>query len=136
MTTRNPQQGIPQKGSLLTLLTAHWISVLTEAMPDLRTHLISLEIPSSVPAHLQPQLRSRSMQVRKLEIFPIEVIVRGYITGSAWSEYRTRGTVHGIEVPEGMQEGQAFPEPLYTPSTKAEAGKNGRGGPWGFEGCC
>lgn len=121
-------QGIPQKGQLLTLLTAHWISVLSEAIPDLKTHLISLDLPASIPPHLQPQLRSRSMQVRRLDVFPIEAIVRGYMTGSAWREYTTKGTVHGISVPEGMQEGDAFPEPLYTPSTKAEAGKNGKGG--------
>ncbi len=119
------KQGIPQKGQLLTLLTAHWISVLSESIPNLKTHLITLDLPSKIPVHLQPQLRSRSMQVRKLEVFPIEAIVRGYITGSAWKEYKAKGTVHGIEVAEGMQEGQAFPEPLYTPSTKAEAGKKG-----------
>lgn len=66
------------------------------------------------------------MQVRKLQIFPIEAIVRGYITGSAWKEYQTNGTVHGIRVPMGMKESQAFPTPMYTPSTKAEAGKQGR----------
>ncbi|KAI9819381.1 MAG: Bifunctional purine biosynthetic protein ade1 [Phylliscum demangeonii] len=64
------------------------------------------------------------MQVRKLQIFPIEAIVRGYLTGSAWKEYQRQGTVHGICVPGGMHESQAFAEPLYTPSTKADAGKN------------
>lgn len=65
------------------------------------------------------------MQVRKLKIFPIEAIVRGYITGSAWKEYQKSGTVHGIVVAAGLQESDAFPNgPIYTPSTKAEAGQN------------
>lgn len=65
------------------------------------------------------------MQVRKYKIFPIEAIVRGYITGSAWKEYQRSGTVHGIKVAPGLQESQAFPNgPIYTPSTKAELGKH------------
>jgi phosphoribosylaminoimidazole-succinocarboxamide synthase len=64
------------------------------------------------------------MQVRKLRIFPIEAIVRGYITGSAWKEYQRSGTIHGLSVPSGLQECEALPEPIYTPSTKAEAGAN------------
>lgn len=65
------------------------------------------------------------MQVRKLRILPIEAIVRGYITGSAWNEYKKSGTVHGIKVPAGLQESQAFPDgPIYTPSTKAEQGEH------------
>jgi phosphoribosylaminoimidazole-succinocarboxamide synthase len=65
------------------------------------------------------------MQVRKLKVFPIEAIVRGYITGSAWKEYQKSGTVHGIPMPKGLQEAQALPQgAIYTPSTKAEAGKN------------
>ncbi|KAI9784743.1 MAG: Bifunctional purine biosynthetic protein ade1 [Peltula sp. TS41687] len=115
--------GIPQKGQLLTLLSAHWMSVLTKSNPDLRTHLVSLALPSSIPASLHPQLRHRCMQVRKLRVLPIEAIVRGYITGSAWKEYRAQGTVHGIRVRPGMRESEAFESPLYTPSTKAEAGE-------------
>lgn len=71
------------------------------------------------------------MQVRRLHVFPIEAIVRGYITGSAWKEYQAKGTVHGIRVPPGMRESEAFETPLYTPSTKAERGKKGRF--YGFE---
>ncbi|KZF25134.1 phosphoribosyl-aminoimidazole-succinocarboxamide synthase [Xylona heveae TC161] len=119
------QNGIPNKGALLNLLSAHWFAVLTDAIPDLRTHLVSLAIPSSVPKHIHPQLQNRSMQVRRLQIFPIEAIVRGYITGSAWKEYQKSGTVHGIKVPEGLRESEEFPGgAIYTPSTKAEAGKN------------
>lgn len=66
------------------------------------------------------------MQVRKFQVFPIEAIVRGYITGSAWKEYKSKGTVHGIKVPSGMKESEAFETPIYTPSTKAEMGKKGK----------
>jgi phosphoribosylaminoimidazole-succinocarboxamide synthase len=117
--------GIPDKGALLTLLSAHWFEYLRSTVPGLRTHFKSLDLPSSVPQHLHPKLQNRSMQVRKLKIFPIEAIVRGYITGSAWKEYKSKGTVHGIPMPSGMKESEAFPQnAIYTPSTKAEAGHN------------
>lgn len=74
---------------------------------------------------MRAQLQDRSMQVRKYKIFPIEAIVRGYITGSAWAEYKKSGTVHGIQVAPNLQESQAFPDgPIYTPSTKAEQGEH------------
>ncbi|KAI9819220.1 MAG: Bifunctional purine biosynthetic protein ade1 [Pycnora praestabilis] len=118
-------KGIPGKGALLNLLSAHWFQVLKAAIPSLRTHLVTLDLPANIPKSLRSQLRNRSMQVRKLHIFPIEAIVRGYITGSAWREYQNKGTVHGIEVRQGLRESEAFPKgPIYTPSTKAEAGKN------------
>lgn len=65
------------------------------------------------------------MVVKRYHIFPVEAIVRGYITGSAWSEYKNSGTVHGIKVKEGLQESEAFEKPMYTPSTKAEQGDHG-----------
>lgn len=64
------------------------------------------------------------MQVRRLKVFPLEAIVRGYITGSAWKEYQRNGTVHNMQVPAGLKECEVFPQPIYTPSTKAEAGQN------------
>ena len=119
------KNGISGKGALLTLLSAHWFKILSTALPNLRTHFISLDLPSQIPQDLRSELNGRSMQVRKLEVFPIEAIVRGYITGSAWKEYQSKGTVHGLTVPAGLKESQAFPDgPIYTPSTKAEAGKN------------
>ena len=119
------KNGIPGKGALLTLLSAHWFKILSTALPNLRTHFITLDLPSQIPQDLRSELNGRSMQVRKLEVFPIEAIVRGYITGSAWKEYQSKGTVHGLTVPAGLKESQAFPDgPIYTPSTKAEAGKN------------
>ncbi|OJD18676.1 phosphoribosylaminoimidazolesuccinocarboxamide synthase [Emergomyces pasteurianus Ep9510] len=116
---------IPNKGTLLTLLTTHWFKVLTTAIPSLRTHFITLDLPKQIPESLQPALQNRCMQVRKLKVFPIEAIVRGYITGSAWKEYQTSGTVHGIKMPDGLKESQRFPDgPIYTPSTKAEQGEH------------
>ncbi|KAL3483297.1 hypothetical protein BJX62DRAFT_83658 [Aspergillus germanicus] len=117
--------GIPEKGILLTLCTQKWFQILTDALPSLRTHFITLELPPQIPASLRPVLQNRSMQVRKLRILPIEAIVRGYITGSAWNEYKKSGTVHGISVKAGLQESEAFPDgPIYTPSTKAEQGEH------------
>lgn len=117
--------GIPSKGSLLTLLSAHWFSVLPTFVPNLRTHFITLALPSSIPQSLAPTLRNRSMQVRRLKIFPIEGIVRGYITGSAWREYQKTQTVHSLPMPAGLQNSSKFPQgAIYTPSTKAEAGHN------------
>ncbi|KAI9769439.1 MAG: Bifunctional purine biosynthetic protein ade1 [Geoglossum simile] len=115
--------GIPNKGVLLTLLSTHWFSLLSAAHPTLKTHFLTLSLPPSIPLPHQPLLLHRSMQVRKCEVFPIEAIVRGYITGSAWKEYRERGTVHGIPLEPGLRECEKFPNgPLYTPSTKAEQG--------------
>ncbi|KAL4906915.1 hypothetical protein BDW74DRAFT_130108 [Aspergillus multicolor] len=119
------ENGIPQKGVLLTLCTKKWFEILTAALPGLRTHFITLDLPSKIPESLRPTLQNRAMQVRKLRILPIEAIVRGYITGSAWSEYKKSGTVHGIAVKEGLKESEAFSDgPIYTPSTKAEQGEH------------
>ncbi|OOQ90718.1 Phosphoribosylaminoimidazole-succinocarboxamide synthase [Penicillium brasilianum] len=119
------ENGVPNKGVLLTLCTKTWFQILTEAIPTLRTHFITLDLPPQIPESLRPKLQNRSMQVRKLRILPIEAIVRGYITGSAWKEYQKSGTVHGIKVPAGLKESEAFPDgPIYTPSTKAELGEH------------
>lgn len=119
------ENGIPQKGVLLTLCTRKWFEILTAALPSLRTHFITLDLPPQIPESLHPVLQNRAMQVRKLRILPIEAIVRGYITGSAWNEYKKTGTVHGIPIKEGLRESEAFPDgPIYTPSTKAEQGEH------------
>ncbi|KAI4212460.1 MAG: hypothetical protein LQ351_004893 [Letrouitia transgressa] len=111
---------IPNKGSVLCLLSVHWFRVLSEAIPSLRTHFLTLELPPQIPSRLYRQYYNRCMQVRKFEIFQIEAIVRGYITGSAWSSYKNDGTVCGINIQEGLQESEPFPDgPIYTPSTKA-----------------
>lgn len=105
-------------------MTAFWFESLQKQIPDLKTHFISLEIPDKVPEAAREQLRNRSMLVRRLKVFPLEAIVRGYITGSAWSSYKKTGEVNGKKLPEGLQESQELPEPIYTPSTKAELGQH------------
>lgn len=114
--------GIPNKGAILTLMSAYWFRVLSERIPSLRTHFISLDVPAGIPAEEASVVKNRSMQVRKLQVLKIEAIVRGYITGSAWKEYQAKGTVHGLAMPQGMRLAQKFPSAIYTPSTKAEAG--------------
>ncbi|KAI4243580.1 MAG: hypothetical protein L6R40_003404 [Gallowayella cf. fulva] len=117
--------GIPNKGALLSLMTVHWLDVLSAAIPSLRTHFLTLDLPSQIPAELRAPYRHRSMQVRKLEVFKIEAIVRGYMAGSAWSSYRKEGLVCGIRIPPGLKESERFPGgPIYTPSTKAELGEH------------
>jgi phosphoribosylaminoimidazole-succinocarboxamide synthase len=93
-------------------------------MPTLKTHFLSSDLPSSIPSEARSQLDKRSMQVRRYQIVPLESIVRGYITGSAWSEYKKHGTVHGMPMPEGLQESQKLEKPIWTPSTKAEQGEH------------
>ena len=116
--------GIPDKGAILTRLSAHWFSVLSPRLSHLKHHFISMDLPSAVSdPHDVALLQNRSMVVRKLKVFPIESIVRGYITGSAWSEYKSKGTVNGMEMPQGLLESQKLDTPLWTPSTKAEMGE-------------
>ncbi|EXJ70806.1 phosphoribosylaminoimidazole-succinocarboxamide synthase [Cladophialophora psammophila CBS 110553] len=118
------KNGVPEKGLVLTLMTVHWFQYLQKQIPDLKTHFISLDLPPTIPKDVAAQLKGRSMLVRKLKVFPLEAIVRGYITGSAWSSYKTTGEVNGKKMTEGLQESQEFPEPIYTPSTKAELGRH------------
>jgi phosphoribosylaminoimidazole-succinocarboxamide synthase len=116
--------GIPNKGAILTLASAHWFRVLSERIPGLRTHFLSLDVPDTIAdAGVKEKLRNRTMQVKKLEVVKVEAIVRGYLTGSAWKEYQAKGTVHGLAMPEGLQLSEKFPEAIYTPSTKAAAGE-------------
>jgi len=101
-------------------MSTYWFTYLPTQIPHLRTHFLTSTLPPTLTS--QPALTTRSMQVRRLRIIPIESIVRGYITGSGWSEYLRAGTVNGIAMPAGLIEGQKLPVPLWTPSTKAEAG--------------
>ncbi|TQS37572.1 hypothetical protein Golomagni_01948 [Golovinomyces magnicellulatus] len=118
------KNGIPAKGIILTLLSAYWFEILPKLIPRLQTHFLTLTLPTSIPQSLQPSFQNRSMQVRRLKVFPIEAIVRGYITGSAWKEYKNSGTVHGMVVAPGLRESEAFPQgPIYTPSTKGRLGE-------------
>ncbi|KAI1177874.1 SAICAR synthase-like protein [Nemania sp. FL0916] len=119
--------GVKDKGTVLTMLTNHWLNtVLPEHVPGLKHHLLSLNIPPtlSLSPEERQRLRGRSMIVNKYRVFPIEAIVRGYITGSSWTEYKNKGTVHGLPQPSGLEQCQAFPGgPIYTPSTKAPLGE-------------
>lgn len=105
-------------------MTAFWFEYLQKHILGLKTHFISLEVPETAPTSVRDQLRNRSMLVKRLKIFPIEAIVRGYITGSAWSSYKKTGKVNGKKMPEGLLESQELPQPQYTPSTKAELGQH------------
>ncbi|KAI0385052.1 SAICAR synthetase [Hypomontagnella monticulosa] len=117
--------GVPNKGALLTLQSVHWFQVLTEKVPDLKTHFLTTAVPAGVSPEEAKTIRNRSMQVRKLKVFPLEAIVRGYVTGSAWKEYKAKGTVHGAPLPAGLRECDAIPGgPIFTPSTKAPAGQH------------
>jgi len=113
--------GIPGKGKILNQLSLFWFDLLS----DLGTNHLAVTdfeaMPESVKAY-RDQLEGRSILVRKLEILPVEAIVRGYITGSGWKEYKKQGTVCDIPLPEGLEESEQLPAPLYTPSTKAEQG--------------
>lgn len=113
--------GIPGKGKILNQLSLFWFDLLSDLGAN---HLAVTDfeaMPESVKAY-RDQLEGRSILVRKLAILPVEAIVRGYITGSGWKEYKKQGTVCDIPLPEGLEESEQLPAPLYTPSTKAEQG--------------
>ncbi|KAJ7126436.1 hypothetical protein C8R43DRAFT_958170 [Mycena crocata] len=126
------KNGIPNKGRLLTEISLFWFTKLAHIFPN---HFITADI-DAMPAEVRQykaQLAGRAMLVKKAQVVPLEAIVRGYLTGvkrmngdsplgSAWSEYKKSGTVHGIPLPAGLVESQQLPAPLFTPSTKAEQG--------------
>src|ERR1700758_4903192 len=113
--------GIPQKGRVLNQISLFWFEFLADIVPN---HLITAEVDEypAVTRKYADQLRGRSMLVRRAEMFPVECVVRGYISGSAWKEYKATGKVSGITLPAGLKESDAFPEPIFTPSTKATSG--------------
>lgn len=110
---------IPDKGRVLTAMSAFWFELLADIAPN---HLISTDLADFPEAAQRPEFAGRTMLTRKAEMLPIECIVRGYISGSAWKEYRSNGTMHGMEMPAGLEESERLPEPVFTPSTKAEVG--------------
>lgn len=112
---------IPYKGEVLTRLSCFWFNLLSDVVDN---HLISTDV-ADLPADFAPYadyLRGRFMLVRKMEMLPVECIVRGYLTGSGLASYKQDGTVCGISLPEGLVEASKIPEPIFTPSTKAEIG--------------
>ena len=110
---------ITDKGRVLTAMSAFWFEHLADVVPS---HLISTDVADLPHGAQNPELAGRIMLCRNAEMLPVECIVRGYITGSAWKEYRTSGTMHGTELPAGLLESSQLPEPVFTPSTKAEIG--------------
>lgn len=112
-------QPVPDKGRVLMAMSAFWFQHFSTSM---KSHLISTDL-SDFPVSAQvPEIAGRSMLVKKVDMLPIECIVRGYITGSAWKEYKANGTMHGTPLPTNLQESEKLPEPVFTPSTKAEDG--------------
>lgn len=113
--------GIPGKGKILTQISLFWFEMMADIVPN---HLITADV-REFPASLQPyadQLEGRSMLVKRAAMFPIECVARGYLAGSGWKEYQASGTVCGIPLPAGLQDGSRLPEPLFTPATKSEGG--------------
>jgi phosphoribosylaminoimidazole-succinocarboxamide synthase len=113
--------GIPDKGKILTQISLFWFDLVKDLVPN---HLITAEV-GDYPASLRPyedQLRGRSMLVKRAQMFPVECVARGYLAGSGWKEYRKSGTVCGIPLPAGLEDGSRLPEPIFTPATKSEGG--------------
>jgi len=113
--------GIPHKGRVLSQISLFWFEFLSDIVPN---HVITADV-DRYPQNLQKyddQLRGRSMIVQRAEMFPVECVVRGYLSGSAWKEYLATGKVCGIALPAGLRESEALPEPIFTPATKAVSG--------------
>jgi phosphoribosylaminoimidazole-succinocarboxamide synthase len=114
---------VPDKGAILTQISLFWFDIM---QPLVQNHVIASDV-EQFPSVCQPyadDLRSRSMLVKKAQPLPIECIVRGYISGSGWKEYGDTGAVCGISLPQGLKESEQLPEPIFTPSTKADQGEH------------
>ena len=111
--------GIPDKGRVLTALTRFWLDLLGVPNHFLSTDLSDMGEPFAARADV---LEGRSMLVRKTEVVPVECVVRGYLAGSGWKEYRQGGKVCGVALPAGLRDSQQLPEPIFTPATKEESG--------------
>ena len=114
--------GIPDKGLVLTQLSAFFFERIADEIPHHLIHLIDNTRLDEIGLDLPQELIGRSMLVKKAQQLPVECIVRGYLTGSGWAEYKKSGTVCGLQLPSGLQESQQLPEPIFTPSTKADEG--------------
>ena len=114
--------GIANKGAMLTQMANFWFDKLKDVVPNHLTGIDPVSVVSN-PAE-KMQLKNRSVVVKKLKALPIEAIVRGYLVGSGWKEYKAKGTVCGIQLPAGLQEASKLPTPLFTPSSKAAVGEH------------
>ena len=113
--------GIPHKGRVLTQLSLFWFEFLKDLVPN---HLVTADVahyPAEIRSHAA-ELRGRSMLVLRAAMFPVECVVRGYLSGSGWKEYKATGSVCGIKLPAGLRESEELPEPIFTPATKATSG--------------
>jgi phosphoribosylaminoimidazole-succinocarboxamide synthase len=115
--------GIPGKGRILTQLSLFWFQLLRDVVPN---HLITADV-EKYPAVLHRytgQLRGRSMLVKRAQMFPVECVVRGYLSGSGWKDYQATGAVCGIPLPAGMRESDKLPQPIFTPASKSQGGEH------------
>ncbi len=110
---------ITKKGAILTQMSKFWFDFTKDIIPN---HMISVDNQDMPEYFQQEQFQGNSMKCKKLNMIPMECIVRGYITGSGWESYKENGTICGIQLPEGLQESEKLPQPIFTPSTKAEIG--------------
>jgi phosphoribosylaminoimidazole-succinocarboxamide synthase len=113
--------GIPHKGRILTQISLFWFDFLKDIVPN---HLVTADVgryPAAIRQHAD-ELRGRSMLVMRAEMFPVECVARGYLSGSGWKEYQSTGTVCGIKLPSGLKESDQLPEAIFTPATKATTG--------------
>jgi len=113
--------GIPHKGRVLTQISLFWFDFLKDIVPN---HLVTADVgryPDAIRRYAD-ELRGRSMLVMRAEMFPVECVARGYLSGSGWKEYQATGTVCGIKLPAGLKESDQLPEPMFTPATKATTG--------------
>ena len=113
--------GIPHKGRVLTQISLFWFDFLRDIVPN---HFVTADVnryPAAIRTHAE-ELRGRSMMVMRAEMFPVECVARGYLSGSGWKEYKATGSVCGIKLPRGLKESDQLPEPLFTPATKATTG--------------
>ena len=110
---------IVDKGAILTGMSKFWFNYTKDILPN---HMISTDLADLPEFFQKEEFKGHVMKVKKLEMLPVECIVRGYITGSGWASYQENGTVCGIKLPEGLKESDKLPEPIYTPSTKADLG--------------
>ena len=113
--------GIPHKGRVLTQISLFWFDFLKDIVPS---HFVTADVnryPVAIRKHAD-ELRGRSMMVMRAEMFPVECVARGYLSGSGWKEYKATGSVCGIKLPPGLKESDRLPEPLFTPATKATTG--------------
>lgn len=112
---------IPKKGEVLNKMSKFWFDFTKDVVPN---HMISIDVVDMPVFFRKPEFDGNSMKTQKLEMIPVECIVRGYITGSGWESYKKDGTICGIRLPEGLEECEKLPEAIFTPSTKAPAGEH------------